>query len=106
MYLPERSRAYRAAIRAACAAAIPKGWDPRVRMAVKIYSAFGDMRRRDIDNVAKAVLDALGGSPAMANDEQVDFLSVLKARGSPEPALQVEVRDLSVLELPRPLVVQ
>ena len=46
----------------------------RLAMAIELYQP--DKRRRDIDNVLKATLDALQHGGAYADDCQIDYLSV------------------------------
>lgn len=55
-------------------------WRPAVgRVAVRITFEVESRRRRDIDNMAKLVLDALNGL-AWVDDHQIDLLSVERER--------------------------
>ena len=49
---------------------------PCARLAVALYAYPPDRRRRDIDNLPKAALDALTHAGVWADDEQIDFLSI------------------------------
>lgn len=59
---------------------------PRVsgRLRLGVLLTMPDNRRRDIDNVLKALLDALGHAGVYADDSQIDRLSVERV-GVAEP---------------------
>jgi crossover junction endodeoxyribonuclease RusA len=46
------------------------------RLQVALYAYPPDKRRRDLDNLPKAVLDALTHAGVWADDEQIDSLSI------------------------------
>lgn len=46
------------------------------RLAVRVTACPPDRRRRDLDNLAKALLDALGHAGAYADDSQIDWLLI------------------------------
>ncbi len=72
------------AFRACLARTVERGIftpDDRIAMVVSLHAA--DRRRRDVDNVAKALLDALTHAGVWADDEQVDVLTL--RRGSVDP---------------------
>ena len=50
---------------------------------IRIACLFADLRRRDLDNVIKAVLDGLNGI-AYRDDCQVTHISATRGHGSPE----------------------
>jgi crossover junction endodeoxyribonuclease RusA len=73
-------RAYRKAVDAVVRQA--KGrmcWATRLRVEILAYPP--DRRARDIDNLFKAVLDALQASGVFLNDAQIDQLEIM--RGEP-----------------------
>lgn len=74
MYLSQGGRAFRRAVQAALA---EQGVRPIAgRLAVTIVVHPPDRRRRDLDNVLKALLDALQHGGAYHDDAQIDILHV------------------------------
>lgn len=67
-----------------------------VRITLRLW--FADRRRRDLDNVAKSVLDGLNGT-AYDDDSQVTELHVLGAIDIDNPRAEVEISG--VLTEPR-----
>lgn len=59
------------------------------RLSVEIQAFPPDRRRRDLDNLSKSLLDALGHGGVYADDSQIDRLLI--CRGDPEPAGKVIV---------------
>ena len=74
-------RAFRDAVRAALAKAGTKPLPGPLAVAVEIYPP--DRRRRDIDNVQKALLDALEHGGAFHDDSQIVWLLTEKAQVVP-----------------------
>lgn len=74
-------RAFRDAVRAALAAARVTPMPGRLAVAVEVYPP--DQRRRDIDNVQKALLDALEHGGAFHDDSQIVWLLTEKAQVVP-----------------------
>ncbi|MBM4020096.1 MAG: RusA family crossover junction endodeoxyribonuclease [Planctomycetes bacterium] len=60
------------------------------RLALAVLVRPPDRRRRDLDNVQKALLDALEKGGAYGDDSQIDLL--LTRRGPPAAGGQTEVR--------------
>ena len=58
---------------------------------VRIIAHLPDNRRRDIDNILKAPLDAMTHAGVYGDDSQVERLSIEKARPDGNPRLVVEV---------------
>jgi len=54
-------------------------FNPDQRLAVRILAYMPDKRRRDLDNVLKAALDALTHAGVWADDSQVDSLLIERA---------------------------
>lgn len=53
---------------------------PDMRLSVRILAYMPDKRRRDLDNVLKAALDALTYAGVWADDSQVDSLLIERAK--------------------------
>lgn len=82
-------RAYRKAVDAVVRQAKARlCWTGRLRIEVLAYPP--DRRARDIDNLFKAVLDALQASGVFMNDSQIDALEIL--RGDPVKGGSIVVR--------------
>lgn len=82
-------RAYRKAVDAVVRQAKARlCWTERLRVEVLAYPP--DRRPRDIDNLFKAVLDALQASGVFMNDSQIDALEIL--RGEPVKGGSIVVR--------------
>lgn len=60
------------------------------RLAVELLATMPDRRARDVDNLAKATLDALEHAGVFDSDNQIDRLVI--ARAGVEPPGQIEVR--------------
>lgn len=91
-FTPRRTRQYAATARQSAIAARPAGWPLDARYRVELDLHFGDRRRRDLDNVCKAVLDALNRT-VWADDSQIVEI-VLRGhvdREAPRAELMVEV---------------
>lgn len=73
--ISEQGRTYRAAVLAHIAAA-GQQYKLADRLAVSIECHPPDRRRRDLDNVLKAALDALVFAGVMLDDSQIDRLSI------------------------------
>ena len=94
-FTPSKTRLYERHARSCASAArmaqMPR-WPLDARYRVHLEVSFPDRRRRDIDNVAKAVLDASNGI-LWGDDCQVDELVMRRAvdRSSPRVHVVVEV---------------
>lgn len=64
------------------------------RLAVEILAMMPDRRARDIDNIAKATLDALQHAGAFADDNQVDRLVIARAGVKPPGSVEVRIAML------------
>ena len=92
-YTPKSTKKYEAAVRARCLCAmvereIPKGCGGAVAITVSCF--FPDARRRDGDNVLKAVQDALNGF-LWVDDSQVNCATVRTAIDRAFPRTEVAV---------------
>ena len=61
------------------------------RLSVTITAAPPDKRRRDLDNLLKAALDALTHAGVWDDDSQIDRLTIWRAPVTPGGALRIEV---------------
>lgn len=79
-YTSDASRAYKRHVRA-CAALAMRGQPmSAARLGMDITITYADKRRRDLDNGAKAILDALNGL-VYVDDSQIDDLRVRRVAG-------------------------
>ena len=75
--------------------------DPRPllgRLRVKIIATMPDKRRRDIDNINKAALDALGYAGIYGDDEQIDDLHVIRGEVMKPGCLEVHIEEIEPKE--------
>ena len=70
--LSAKARAYRKSIKAL--AGLPKPLESRLRVTVELYPP--DKRRRDLDNVTKALFDSLQHAGVYLDDSQIDEFTV------------------------------
>lgn len=77
--LSEEGRKYRAAVQALAAAESWPRFAEGMRLGVELEAWMPDRRRRDLDNVLKAALDALTHAGVWADDSQVDDLRIRRA---------------------------
>ncbi|HCI6019558.1 MULTISPECIES: RusA family crossover junction endodeoxyribonuclease [Klebsiella] len=77
-YINKKGVEYRAAVRETL---VTLGIDinTAARLDVRIIAHMPDKRRRDIDNILKAVLDSLEHGGFMQDDSQIDVLKVTRA---------------------------
>lgn len=109
-YTPKETVAYERQIRDACKASCAKRIEGPVRIFIKAYMSIPasaskrmreDMRlniirptkKPDIDNVIKAVLDALNGI-AYADDKNVVYVGAAKWYAE-EPSLEITIEEVS-----------
>lgn len=79
--ISEEGRKYRSAVQALCA---QRGLKPMVgRLHVQITASPPDRRKRDIDNLLKALLDSLTHGGAWGDDSQIDHLSITRGQVVP-----------------------
>ena len=84
--ISREGRAYRGAVQsAALNAGAVKHFEGRLHVVIKAYPP--DRRRRDLDNILKATLDALQHAGVYVDDEQIDIIEVRRMRaGAPGSA--------------------
>jgi len=97
--LSKKGREYRHAVDIAvaeCFADVAN--DPRPllgRLRVKIIAIMPDRRRRDIDNINKAALDAMGYAGIYGDDNQIDELHVIRGEVLAPGCLEVEITEIN-----------
>ena len=64
------------------------------RLSVRVTVCPPDARRRDLDNVQKALLDALAKGGAYRDDSQIDRLEVIRGPITPAGKVLVEITQL------------
>lgn len=79
--ISREGRAYRESILAAVAKASCPTLHPPLRISLDVWPP--DRRRRDLDNVLKALLDALEHSGLYADDSQIESLHVMRRQMRP-----------------------
>ena len=75
------------------AMALPRGWDGGATYALGVIAYVPDMRRRDIDNLLKSVMDA-GNGIVWADDSQVTIATVARELSRESPGIEIGVRRL------------
>ncbi len=65
------------------------------RLSVRVTVCPPDARRRDLDNVQKALLDALAKGGAYRDDSQIDRLEVIRGPITPGGKVLVEISQLT-----------
>lgn len=94
-YLSTAARSYRDAVWVAVrAAGFPRFGQRPVEVRVVAYPP--DHRRRDIDNLLKAVLDALAHAKVYEDDSQIYTLRIERGPVVDGGALEVEVKEKQV----------
>jgi len=64
------------------------------RLALTVYLYPPDKRKRDIDNIAKSLLDALEHAGVYENDSQLDELHIIRQELRPGGACKVIITQL------------
>lgn len=106
--ISEKGRAYRGAVLTnvakQCDAEVLIGRHmlmAQARLSVALYAYPPDKRRRDLDNLPKAVLDALTHAGVWADDEQIDHLSILRCEQRKGGQIRVVITELEAADAGR-----
>jgi crossover junction endodeoxyribonuclease RusA len=67
------------------------------RLAIKIAAYPPDRRRRDLDNILKALLDSLTFAHVIEDDSQFDFISIARRDVIKDGAVQITITQLEQL---------
>lgn len=89
-YTPPRTVEYERRVQLLGASARPSGWPLDAEYVLTVRLFMGDKRRRDIDNCAKAVGDALNKT-AYADDSQVRELHAYRTFDKLQPRAEVTI---------------
>jgi len=105
MVISREGRAYRERVRALLAAPGSGGNGPRKppsggRIALDMDAFPPDRRRRDLDNIQKAVLDSLEHGGVYEDDSQVDLLITRRCGITPGGRIEVGIHDLPLRRCP------
>lgn len=92
-FTPEKTRAYERTTRMVAALLLPADWPLDAEYALTCRVFFPDKRRRDLDNVIKAIGDALNKT-AYRDDSQVAELHGTRAVDRLHPRVEVELMTL------------
>ncbi|HBA9729122.1 TPA: RusA family crossover junction endodeoxyribonuclease [Escherichia coli] len=65
------------------------------RLAIKIIAEPPDKRRRDLDNILKAPLDALTHAGLLIDDEQFDEINIVRGLPVPGGRLGVKIYEIT-----------
>lgn len=98
MAISAKGRTFRNAVLAAFLEQYGASWrarvDPDARYRLHISAAPPDRRRRDLDNVLKATLDALEHARVFHDDAQVDDLHIVRGNPSKPGELRIILEAL------------
>lgn len=94
MLISREGRAYREEVCALLAGGGFRKLPPGVRIGLCMDAFPPDRRRRDLDNLQKGVLDALGHAGLYADDSQIDLLVTRRCLLAPGGRLHVRVGAL------------
>lgn len=84
-------RAYRGAVCAIVAALNPPAFSGRIACEIIAYPP--DARRRDLDNILKAALDAMQHAGMYADDGQIDKITIERREPCRESGIVVTIRE-------------
>jgi crossover junction endodeoxyribonuclease RusA len=91
--ISERGRLYRLSVQQQLTGAEPM----MGRLAIKIAAYPPDRRRRDLDNILKALLDSLTFAHVIEDDSQFDFISIARRDVVTDGAVQITITQLEQL---------
>ena len=66
----------------------------RGRLAISILATMPDKRKRDLDNIAKALLDALGHAGVYDDDSQIDDLRIVRSDVAKPGRIIAEISEI------------
>ena len=90
VYISAKGKHYKNDVKIRCMNSGFKSFSKDKRLKMFIVAHMSDKRRRDIDNVLKALLDALSGM-IYDDDSQVDDLQIVRGGLCPEGVGSVEI---------------
>ena len=94
MLLSQKGREYKQAVALVCyRKGLPKTMTGR--LSVDVVATVPDKRKRDIDNLHKALLDSLAGVGVFSNDEQIDDLRIRRAGVAKPGGVVVTITEIA-----------
>jgi crossover junction endodeoxyribonuclease RusA len=87
----DAGKAYRAAVRA-CFTSRPETMTCRVSVHIDAYPP--DRRTRDLDNIGKAVFDALTYCAVLSDDSQIDEITIRRKAVVPGGRLSIQIVEI------------
>jgi crossover junction endodeoxyribonuclease RusA len=75
---------------------VPAIIDQSVRLEVEILAFPPDRRKRDLDNLSKAIQDSLEAAGVIPDDEQIDDLRICRMASERPGRVQVHIKPLEV----------
>lgn len=91
-------RAYRSAVHVALVEQLQRHPRLRQRLVVQVEAAPPDNRARDLDNLSKALMDALTHAGLWVDDSQIDDVRVLRRLPQPGGRIVLTVREAEPLQ--------
>jgi Holliday junction resolvase RusA-like endonuclease len=85
--------AYKRLLAGRMAFALPRGWHKGATYALGVIAYVPDLRRRDVDNLLKSVMDA-GNGIVWADDSQVTIATVARELSRERPGIEIGVRRI------------
>jgi len=94
MLLSKKGREYKQSVALEC---YRKGLPKQMtgRLVVDILATVPDKRKRDIDNLHKALLDSLAGVGVFRNDEQIDDLRIRRVGVAKPGGVAVTITEIA-----------
>ena len=95
MLISKKGREYTQQVIAACRVQENTSEPLTGRIQVDILAIMPDHRRRDLDNLQKALLDSLVKARVIQDDSQIDRLSIERGKVSKPGGLEVFIQEIS-----------
>lgn len=92
VFISAQGRGFRQAVVRILSAKNHKTLGERLRVEIEVYPP--DKRKRDLDNVLKALLDALQSAQIFEDDEQIDHLVVRRSKVIEGGKIIVSVKEI------------
>ncbi|MGN6314566.1 MAG: RusA family crossover junction endodeoxyribonuclease [Rhodanobacteraceae bacterium] len=93
--ISEKGRAYRIAVGQACCAQLRSWAALDSRLSVRIEAHAPDLRKRDLDNLPKGILDSLSEARVWQDDSQIDRLTIERREPRKEGCVIVTIEVAS-----------
>lgn len=93
MYIDKKGREFREAVLAKYKSPVPL-FTKNKRLSVQIRLFAPDRRKRDVDNYAKGLLDALAKANIFVDDSQIDELNIKRCHIEPPGRCEVTIKGV------------